>query len=270
MKRLAAKLAFVHRTLWQRGQAYRWAVLLGPPPLAGCALVALALAAMQQFQHSAPAPGSRAPWARWSRPIPQAGQPYAEAPTASLPRTDASGRFVGFQPGWLGEIRPMTVDATMDANVLASVLTTFTIDEPTIPLKRILDAGPPNGLFVGAVETYFVVQTPGSYAFSVKFAWSGLQSADCTVRFASANHRMVRNVNLNIASQAVLNYPATEFRLQPGLLLLQAAVGCWRGDHAVGPGTMTLLVRRPGEVILTPAAADEVVRPVARGVASGR
>ena len=29
MKRLAGKLAFIHRTLWQRDHAYRWAMLLG-------------------------------------------------------------------------------------------------------------------------------------------------------------------------------------------------------------------------------------------------
>jgi hypothetical protein len=271
MKRLAAKFAFVHRTLWQRDQAYRWTVLLGPPPLFGCAVAALAWVAIQQFQHGATVPSSAAPWAHWTRPVPQAGQPYTEAPAAALPRTDASGRFVGFQPGWMGEIRPMSVDATMDTNVFASVLTNFTIDGPTVPLARILAAGPSTGLFVGTTETYFVAQTPGIYAFSVQFAWSGAQSADCAVRFGSANHRMVRNTNLNISSQSILSYAPTEFRLEPGLFLLQTAVGCWHGDHVMGPGTLTVMVRHPGELVLTPAAADELMRPVPRGNAtSGR
>lgn len=38
MKQVVAKLAFVHRRLWQRDKTYRAALLLGPPPLFGCAL----------------------------------------------------------------------------------------------------------------------------------------------------------------------------------------------------------------------------------------
>ncbi len=265
MRRLAAKLAFVHRTLWQRDQAYRWAVLLGPPPLLGCALAVLVWAVIQQMAPHAAGPGSDAPWAHWTRPVPQEVQPFAEAPTAVLPRTDAGGRFVGFQPGWLGAIQPMSVDETMDANVIGSVLTHFTLDQPTIPLARILDAGPPTGLFVGTVKAFFVVQTPGAYAFSLRLARSGTQSANCLVRFGSDKHRMVRNISLNTNGQTVLNYPPTEFQLEPGLFFLEAAVGCWRGDHMVGPGDMTVMVRHPGELVLTPAAADEVIRPVPRG-----
>jgi hypothetical protein len=161
MRRLVAKLAFVHRTLWQRDQAYRWAALLGPPPLLGCALAALVWAVVLQRAQHAPAAEGDAPWARWTRPVPQEVQPFTEAPSAALPQTDASGRFVGFQLGWLGAIHPMSVDRTLDANVLDSVLATFTLDQPTIPLARVLDAGPPTGLFVGAAKAFFVVQTPG-------------------------------------------------------------------------------------------------------------
>jgi hypothetical protein len=261
MRRVAAKLAFVHRTLWQRDQAYRWAVLLGPPPLLGCALAALALTVWQQFPHAAPEPGSDAPWAHWTRPLPSEAQPYTESMALVLPKTDPTGGFIGFQPGWFGDIRPMSVDATMDVNVIASAVASLTLDGPTIPLARIVDAGPTSGLFVGAARTLVVVRTPGLYAFSAQLAWSGTQTVNCVVRLASAHHRLIRNVNLNVASQSVLNYAPTEFRLKPGLLVLQTAVGCWRGDHAMAPGTLTLLVRRPGEVGLTPVAADEVIRP---------
>ena len=261
MKRLAGKLAFIHRTLWQRDHAYRWAMLLGPPPLVGCALAAFALAVWQLLPNAAPAPNRDVPWAHWTRPVPHDDQPYAEAPSAALPKTDATGHFIGFQPGWTGDIRPMTVDATMDVNVFASQLASFTLDGPTISLARILDAGPPSGLFIGAARTFFVVRTPGLFAFSAQLAWSGMQSANCMVRFGSPHHGMIRNINLNVASQTVLDYAPTTFRLEPGLLLLQAGAACWRGDHVVAPGTLTLLVRRPGELILTPVDANEVIRP---------
>ncbi len=262
MRRLAAKLAFVHRALWQRDQVYRWALLLGPPPLFGCALAVLAWAVVQQTAPGPRVPGSDAPWAHWDRPVPQEGQPFAEAPTAALPRTDASGRFVGFQPGWLAAIQPMSVNAVMDTNIDPSVLTGFVLDQPGIPLARILDAGPPTGLFAGTARAFLVIRTPGVYAFSLRLARSGTQSADCLVRLGSAKHRIMSNVSLNTSGQAVLIYAPAEFRLEPGLFLLVAAVGCWRGDHMAGPGEVTVMVRHPGESALQPAAADEVIRPV--------
>ena len=270
MRRLAAKLGFVHRTLWQRNQAYCWAALLGPPPVFGGALAMLAWLVFQQIAPHVSPLGEDAPWARWTRPVPQEGQPFVEPPSAALPATDVSGHFQGFQPGWLGTIRPMSVDATMDTNVVGSVLGHFTLDQPTIPLTRILDAGPPTGLFVGETSAFFVVQTPGVYAFSVRLTRSSDQSANCVMRLGSAKHRMVRNVNLNINGQTILNYPPTEFRLEPGLFLLDVVAGCWRGDRAVGPGDATVLVRHPGAQSLQPVAAYEIIRQVPRATnASG-
>ena len=271
MRQLAAKLAFVHRTLWQRDRAYRWAVLLGPPPVLGCALAALAWAAVQQAAPHASVRGSDAAWARWDRPVPQEGQPFAEAPTAALPQTDASGRFVGFQPGWQAAIQPMSIDTTMNAVAIGTESATFTLDQATIPLARIVAAGPATGLFLGLAKTFFVVRTPGFYAFSLRLARSGPQSADCLVRLGSAQHRMVRNINLNTSGQTVLTYAATEFRLEPGLFLLVTAVACWRGDHMAGAGDLTVMVRRPGDAALQPVAADEVIRPAPRvSVGNGR
>ncbi len=264
MKRLAGKFAFVHRTLWHREHTYRWAFLLGPPPLFGCAVAALAWAVVPQFATHAPsaAPGADAPWAHWNRPAAEDSQPFTEAPTAPLPPSDASGRYGGFKRGWTGEIRPMSVDAALDVDVMGSMLGNFTLDQPTLPLARILDAGPPAGMFVGTARTFFVVRTEGLYAFSARLARSGTQSAACLVRLGSRHHKILRNVVLNAAGDAVLNFPPTEFRLEPGLFLLVVAVGCWRGDHVVGSGDMTLMVRHPGESVLKPVLADEVIRPV--------
>jgi hypothetical protein len=258
-----SKFGFIHRRLWDRDGFYRVALLFGPGPLIGAGLAA----GIWFMVHAVTAPGAdvkgdtRAdiPWAHYDQPVSETGQPFAEAPTEVLPLTDASGRFVGFQPGWRGAIHPMTVDATMDVNVQASVLTDFQLEQPAIQLTRLLDAGPPTGLFAAAATTLFVAQTPGLYAFSVRLVRSGTQSADCVVRFRSAKHWMVRNVRLDIAGTAVVTYPPTEFRLEPGLVSLTVAVGCWRGDRMVGGGDLTLMVRHPGETALKPAAADEIV-----------
>ena len=160
----------------------------------------------------------------------------------------------------------MSVDATLDVNVIASVQGRFTLDQPTVPLERISDAAPPTGLFVGTGRSFFVVRTAGLYAFSARLTRSGTQSANCLIRLASSHHQMLRNVVLNSAGTAVLNFAPTEFRLEPGLFLLQVAAGCWRGDHMVGTGELEILVRHPGETVLKPATAEEVIRPVQRGV----
>jgi hypothetical protein len=265
MRRLAAKLAFVHRTLWQRDYTYRWAVLLGPPPIIGVAAAALVLTALPAMWPGAstqtgtsPETG-RAPWAQWTRPVQQEGEPFAES-TLPLPPRNSIGHFQGLQTGWRSEVHPLTVDATRDANVSGAVLASFTLDQPDIPLQRVVDAGPSTGLFVASAQSFFVVLTPGLYAFSVRLARSGTQSADCVARLNSTRHRMVRNINLNTDSSAVLTYKATQFRLEPGLFKVGVGVGCWRGDRELGAGDLTLMVRTPGEATLRPATADELMR----------
>ncbi len=258
--RWLAKIAFVHRTLWQRDHAYRWAVLLGPPPVFGVAMAALVLAALPAIWPAASTQTGRAPWAHWTRPVAQEGQPFAE-PTLKLPQQDASGHYRGLQTGWRSDVHPMSVDATLDADVSGSVLTSFNLDQPDVPLQRVVDAGPPTGLFVASAQSFFVVETPGLYAFSLRLALSGTQSADCLARLSSPRHRMLRNITLNTQSRAVLSYPETRFRLERGLFKVGVAVGCWRGDRVLGTGDLTLMVREPGETALRPATANELLRP---------
>ena len=267
MKRFAAKLNFIHCTLWHREYAYRWAALLGPPPLLGCAIAASGLAIARLLAVNAPSPaaGSDVPWAHWNRPVAQDGQPFTELPGAALPPSDGHGGYLGFQSGWSGAIQPMTVDATFDVNVVASVEGQFILNQPTIPLERILDSAPPTGLFVGTGKSFFVVRTAGLYAFSARLTRAGTQSANCLIRLASSHHQMVRNVVLNSAGTAVLNFAPTEFRLEPGLFLMQVAVGCWRGDHMVGAGELALIVRHPGDTVLKPTTSDEVLRQLPKG-----
>jgi hypothetical protein len=258
-----SKAAFVHRTLWQREPAYRWAVLLGPPPLIGLGLAALVVTALQATLPSGQASGAAAAWAHWTRPNLQAGQPFVE-PTMPLPATDANGRYKGYQPGWRGELRPMTVDAAMEVDLAGPPIGSFTLDQPDIPLQRIAAAGPPGKLFAGLAQTAFVVQAPGLYEFSVRLSRSGTQSADCVTRLGSARHPMVRSVSIDTEGGTIMNYAPTQFRLEPGLFTLVVAVGCWRGDRVVDSGDLTVMVRLPGETASRPAAPDELMRPAQR------
>ena len=264
----AAKLGFVHRTLWQRDKLYRWAVLLGPPPVLGCAAASLAWAAFQYFAPFAARPSGDAPWAHWTRPTQQEGQPLAEAPTGPLPARDPSGRFPGWQTGWVGQIQPIRVDAMFETSLIPSVIAHFAIDQTTIPMQPILDAGPPTGLFIGDVKTLFPVKTPGVYAFSVRFTRSSPQSANCLVWLNSNKHRLVRAISVNMNGNSVVNYPPTEFRLEPGMFLLEIITGCWRGEQMVGPGELTMMVRHPGESALQPARAEDLIKPIPKPAAT--
>jgi hypothetical protein len=181
-----------------------------------------------------------------------------------LPRADKQGRFAGYQTGWQGDIQPLRIEPTLDANVLPSVIGHFTLEQSVIPLARILDAGPQEGLFVGVAKTFLVIRAAGLYAISVRLARLGLQTANCLARVGISEHRLVRSMNLNAAGWAVLNYPATELRLEPGLFAVGVAVGCWSGNQMVGPGEATLMIRHPGEPALRPAGDDEVIRPKGR------
>ena len=260
MRRLVSRLAFVHRTLWQRDAAYRWAALLGPPPVIGVALAALCLAAFPRLWATATTQAAGAPWAHGTRPPQQEAEPFQES-TLPLPARDANGRYHGLTPGWRGEIHPMSVDATQEVSVSGSVLASFSVDQPDIALQRVVDAGPPSGLFMARAQSFFVVRTPGLYTFSLRLARTGTQSADCVARLNSRRHQMIRHITLNVDKTAVLTYPTTQFRLEPGLLEVGVGVGCWRGEQVLGAGDVTVMVRRPGELALGPAAADELLRP---------
>ena len=261
MRRFAGKLAFVHRTLWQRETAYRWAALLGPPPLIGVGLVLLCLSVLPKVWPGVAHRQDAAPWAHRAQQERHADEVFPEA-TLPLPARDAGGGYRGFRAGWLGEVHPMTVDATRDANISEAALANFSIDQTDLALQRVVDAGPPSGLFAANALAFFVVPKAGVYGFSVRLARSGTQSADCVVRLNSKHHRMIRNLNIGTDGNAVLSYPETHFQIEPGLFGVVLAVGCWRGDHVLGDGDLTLMVRPPGEAGLRPAEAGELLRPV--------
>lgn len=259
--RLAAKLAFVHRTLWRRDRVYRWAALLGPPPLLGGAASVLALAAWQAVAVTPAAGGADVPWAQWTRPVADRGGVVTEAPDLALPPADAAGGLAGFTSGWLGAVQPVTMDAAMDPDLHPTELRSFTVNGPGLPLGSILASAGQAGLIAGTARTRVVIRTAGVYGFSVRLARSSMAPADCLVRLGTRHARLISNLTLGDGGDEIRTPPAVDVRLEPGLAWFGVAVGCWSGGQVAPTGDVTLMIRHPGATALVPARADEVVRP---------
>ena len=238
---LLSKLGFVHRTLWQRDPLYRWAAMLGPPPLIGFALAAAALAGWSHLEPT-PASGRNAPWAVWQPPVVHADHPLDETIAAMLPQTDSSGHPSGFRTGWLGAIQPMTIGSDDDPNVIPERIAHFTTDQTALALDRVVEASPPTGLFVAVTEAYLALHKAGVYGLSVRLTRSSPVAANCIVRLGSLHYRLERNVTLNVVGDGRIDYPVAEIRAQRGLISISMATGCWRGDRMIGPGEVTLMI----------------------------
>jgi hypothetical protein len=164
MRRMLAKIRFIHKRLWMRDATYRVAFLVGPPPLIGIVVATLVWLGVQASrQPVSEATGSNLIWAQYTPPVaPEAsGPPAAVTPDAAMPATGATGVPVGLTTGWQGVIVPITINAALDVDVLTTPLATFLIDEVAIDQDRILAAGPQGGLFVGEANAFLAVKTEG-------------------------------------------------------------------------------------------------------------
>lgn len=264
MSRIAAKLGFAHRRLWQRDGTYRAAVLLGPAPLLGGALAAALWAGVHAPGRTAAAIGQMPPWAHPHEPetIGNAGPKRAEQPAMPLPPNGTDGLPSGYATGWQGGVAPIEVSPTLAVNVLRTPLATFTLDQTTVDMAPILAAGPATGLFVGVGTASMAIRVPGDYALSVRIARSSAQSANCLARFAFAGHRLVSDLSVGMAGSESRSYEPVDFTLQPGLYRIGVAFGCWHERQAIGPGQLTVMIRHPGEQLPRPARPDEILRPL--------
>ncbi len=166
MKRMIAKLAFVHRRSWRDDKTYRAAVLLGPPPLLGAALAAMLWAGLHALGPPVAHVGQSPPWAHPQEPI--SGAPFAAEPVAALPGSEEDGKFNGLATGWQGLIQPVQISPTLDVNVLRERVATFTIDKTAIDMAQIVAAGPSSSLYVGVETALLAIKTAGSYGLSVR------------------------------------------------------------------------------------------------------
>lgn len=264
MSRTLAKIRFIHQRLWMRDATYRVAFLAGPPPLIGIAIATLLWFAVPAgFRPFGGAARSDIPWAHYTPPVARpAASVTAVVPDAALPDADTNGATAGLTTGWMGPIVPITINAALDADVLSKPVGTFSTDQVAIELDQIIAAGPPHGLFVGIGEAFLAIRAAGTYGLSLRADRISDVAANCLIRLGFAHRRLVSNLRLDVSGSFTHTFDPTEFALQPGLYRVGVVFGCWKGDQAVGPGRLTLLIQRPGEAQPTPPHPSEILRPV--------
>lgn len=263
MKRVAAKLAFVHRRLWQRDGVYRAAVLLGPPPLIGCALAVALWGVVHALGQPSADAGRPPPWATPKPPgtpgIP--GRPLLAEPMRPL-AVEADGKPDGYETGWMGRIYPIEVGPGLDVNVLPTHSAEFTLDQPSLDMAGIMGAGPATGLYVGVGAAVLAIKASGVYGLTFRIERSSQDPADCMGRFTFAGHRLASVLGAGLTGTVSRGHDPVPFELRPGLYQMTAAFGCWREGRVVGPGRLTVLIRRPGDQIAQPARPDDIFRPL--------
>ncbi len=259
MRHLLGKLGFIHRRLWRRDGLYRAALLFGPAPLLGCLLAVTVWEGVLAVR-SAPQPPP--PWAAPQSPASwnTDAAPQTLQPVRPLPATDASGGLTGYEPGWRASINPIEVGTTMDVDVKAAPLSTFTHDGPAVEMSRILAMGPPDSLYVGIGRGFLAVRTAGIHALTLRVERPAGAPADCLMRLGLGPRRIVSNVQLQLARDFDTVFDAARFDLKPGLYPIAWAFGCWRGHDAIGPGRLTVLVGHPDDQSPQPARPDDIVR----------
>jgi hypothetical protein len=130
----------VHRRLWDRDGFYRVALFFGPAPLVGAALAAIVwgcIVAVQTMTYQPPPWAHYAQATNWDNGSPDA--PHPASPAKPLPPLRADGSAIGYDSGWNMTANPLTISPTMEADVGATPIIGFTIDEPTATMSRILD-----------------------------------------------------------------------------------------------------------------------------------
>jgi hypothetical protein len=74
------------------------------------------------------------------------------------------------------------------------------------------------------------------------------------------SRRINSNVEVDAVNKIARTYAVDWFSLQTGLYTIGWAFGCWNDKQSIGPGSVTVLVSRPGQAALRPAIADDFVR----------
>jgi hypothetical protein len=256
-----SKLGYIHRRLWDRDGFYRIALLFGPAPLIGCGVAA----GIWFLIRALPAPIVQPP--DWGKPPLAAenwsttGEPHAVQPALPIPAAEANGRLSGYVAGWRATTHAVEVSPTYNTEIKPAALSAFFVDGSTIDLAPIIAAGTKDTKFVGAGSGFLVIRTPGIYSLSLRFDRPAGPVADCLTRLIFGSHKVVSNFNLANAGNVSTTYDAARFDLKPGLYSIGWVLGCWRDQATVGPGSITVLMSRPGDQALQPAGPADIVRP---------
>jgi hypothetical protein len=258
---MAGKLAFIHRQLWERDRTYRISLLIGPAVLAGVALGGLAWwcvagAGTVGEQRSA------AGWARPPNPLNWAGDsgaPLRVAPSAALPPAEGATELYGYRNGWTLSLNEIHIQPGMSVDVGTTTLGASYRDGADIDMTDIMAGHPAAPPFVAVLRGELAVRAGGTYALSIRLDRPAAATANCIVRLALGQHRIVSSVQLGLSDDFSKVYGAGRFDLSPGLYPVGWVFGCWRGGAVTAPGRAAILVQHPGETRLSPAAANDFV-----------
>jgi hypothetical protein len=261
MRRFFAKLGFVHGRLWQRDGGYRVALLLGPAPFLGAILAFAVWGGIQGLQETTVQPP---PWAT-PQPGPRAwaddrDHPQTVQPARSLPPISADGTLAGYAAGWNVVAKSFHVSPTMEVEIGRDPLSGFSLTGTSIDMDHILAKGPTDTPYVALGTGFFVAREAGLYAISLHFERPPGPVANCIKRLGFGPHPIGSRISVNIANSVSVGFDTGWFDLRPGLYHTAWLFGCWHDNEVIGPGRMTILVRHPGETMLSPARPDDFVR----------
>jgi hypothetical protein len=261
MRLFFSKLGFIHRRLWDRGGLYRLALFFGPASSTGVALAALVWACIGAAQTTTYQPPA---WAHFTaasnrdKGSPEA--PLQTSPARPLPPFRADGSAIGYDSGWSMTANPVTISPTVNAEVSATPITGFTINEPTVTMARMLDEAPKDKPFVGVASGFLVIREPTTYGVFARFERPAGPVGNCLVRLSVNGRRIISNLMLNLAIRLKRDYPPTWFELQPGLYRIEWAFGCWNGNGTSDLGQISVMLVEPGGSPARPLQATEIVR----------
>jgi hypothetical protein len=267
MKQFFQKISFMHKHLWRNDRLYSIAFLLGPASLLGIITAFIVWEGISVWTR--PTVAAIPPWAKTSGPanwqVGEANGAQKVRPSFPLPASGPDGKLHGYELGWQFRIHTVRILPAFDIDVSRQPLKGYLSDELTGEMSRIFAEGPQNSLYVGEGNGFLVVKSVGTYAITARLERSEGQGSDCLVRVGFGEKRVLSDVEVNLVDRISKTYDAAYLELQPGLYSIAWAFGCWSGQSETANGQIAILMKRPGEEVLSPVRPGEIVRPAQIG-----
>ncbi len=125
-------------------------------------------------------------------------------------------------------------------------------------MDKILAAGPSTGLFVGFQSGLVRIPLAGTYDITLRLQRESYTRADCISRLGIGQTGVLALNDAGVVGDRDTMYDPATLDLQPGMYRFLTAFGCWQTDATVGPGRLTIMIRRPGEAQFVPLPDGDV------------
>jgi hypothetical protein len=164
-----------------------------------------------------------------------AERPQAPQPAKPLPPIAADGTLTGYEAGWRLTTSPIQVSPTLDVDLKAVALTTFSLEGGSVDMAQIKDHGPKTSLYVGVGNGFLVVKDGGVYALSARLERPAASVADCLVRLGFGSRRIVSNLEVGISGELSKNIRARALQFATGPVSDRLGIRLlarWRGGRS--------------------------------------